>query len=313
MKEIAIITGPTASGKTSLALDIARRVPVEIISMDSRQVYRGMDIGTAKATPEEQAEVPHHLIDIIEPGERFTTANFADRCNELIPEIESRGHVPLIVGGTPLCMTALLGGFDFCQADADMEYRELLNERARAEGGGVLHAELEAVDPEEAARLHPNDKYRVIRALEIFHLTGRKPSDVRSERPRTIADKQTICGRAFKAYILYMNREKLYHLINIRTAAMFGCGLMEETERLMSRGEDTCAFLEKTIGYAQAMRLIRGETDRAAAIAEAARDTRRFAKRQMTWFRSFADTVSLDRDQMSAGDIADMLVAAVQE
>ncbi|HOO56696.1 MAG TPA: tRNA (adenosine(37)-N6)-dimethylallyltransferase MiaA [bacterium] len=306
-EKVPVICGPTASGKTELGIRLCERIGGEIISMDSRQIYRYLDVGTAKATEEEQARAAHHLIDIVDPGERFTVADFVDRANECIEDIRSRGKKPVIVGGTPLYLSALMGDFEFCEVDSDMEFREKLREEAEISGSGELHKKLAELDPATAGKIHPNDQFRVIRALEIIHITGEQVS---RRRPKSVlnpvgAEKNVT---DFAVFSLYMQREKLYERINKRVTFMYNNGLMEETQLLIGKDPSIGVFLEKIIGYSQCVSHLTAGVDSETAIEETRKQTRRFAKRQLTWLRSLEGVTWLNLEKTGVIETLDSLV-----
>ncbi len=298
--DIPIICGPTASGKTAIGIELAERISGEIISMDSRQIFRRLDIGAAKATPEEQARVKHHLIDVADPGERFTVSDFARLAGEAVADIISRGKRPIFVGGTPFYLSALIGNFDFCEVDIDQEFRDKLNEEASQIGTDALHERLREADPESADKIHPNDIFRIVRALEILHLSGKPASAMRTQsvyRPATggnAAGTELPGGAAYKVFCLYMPREKLYDRINKRALNMYNIGLTDETRETIKDFPESRAFLTKTIGYGEALDLIEGKMTLEEAVEETAKRTRRFAKRQMTWLRSVEGSEWID-------------------
>jgi tRNA dimethylallyltransferase len=273
------LAGPTASGKTAVALDLARHWPVEIISVDSALVYRGMDIGTAKPSAAEQAAVPHHLIDVIEPTEAYSAARFVADATRLSAEIRARGRLPLLVGGTMLYFKALREGLDVLPP-ADPTVRQDLARRAQQEGSASLHAELARVDPVSAARLAPGDSQRVQRALEVHVLTGRPLSDWQ-QGPRTPDT------RAWPLVALEpQSRDWLHRRIADRFAAMLEAGLVAEVQDLRARG-DLHADLPsmRCVGYRQVWQALdRG--DRSDLLLQGTAATRQLAKRQLTWLRS---------------------------
>ncbi len=276
---LPVLAGPTASGKTHFALELAERHGLEIISADSRQIYRGLDIGTAKPTAEEQARVRHHVIDVCEPAETYDLARHIADAEAALADILSRGKRPLLVGGTGLYIRGFTEGI-FEESSQDPEVRAQLKSRAAAEGAPALHAELARADPEAAERIHPNDAVRIVRALEVLAVTGSPISALqrasRGEKPR----------HPRRLVVLDVEPATLDQRIARRTRAMFEGGLMEEVERLLSRGVDPEAPGLQAIGYPQAIAALRGELGRDEAISEVATQTRRYAKRQRTWFRS---------------------------
>lgn len=274
---ITVIAGPTASGKTRLALEVAQRLNAEIVSADSQQVYRWFDIGTAKPTEAELAQVPHHLISCIDPLEAFSAARFQRMADEAIAQIHARGRRVVVVGGTGLYLRVLLHGV----VDApgrDEQLRADLVALAQAQGDVALHSQLSQVDPVTAARLPPADVVRVIRALEIFHLTGKPAS---ASRQLHAFAAQRYCSRL---WVLDPPRAQLYQTIDERSRALFENGLLNETRELVERGFRQAAPMQ-AVGYRQALACLDGQLTRQQAIDETAKATRHYAKRQWTWFR----------------------------
>lgn len=274
---LIVIAGPTASGKTRLAVEVARLVDGEIINADSQQVYRHFDIGTAKPSAEELAAVPHHLVSCVEPTEEFSAARFQKLADWAIAGVHARGKRAIVVGGTGLYLRVLLHGV----VDApgrDEALRAELGALADREGNAALHARLAAVDPESAARLPVGDRVRIIRALEIYAATGQPAS---AHRAAHAFDAERY---AYTLWVLDPEREALYAAINARTRAMFDAGLLEETKALVAKGYRDAAPM-KAVGYAQALDCLEGRLTREEAIAKTAQATRHYAKRQWTWFR----------------------------
>ncbi len=283
-----LLLGPTASGKSAISLKLAETFDAEIISIDSALVYRGMNIGSAKPTPEELAAAPHHLIDIREIGEPYSAADFVADCVRLVPEIRARGRFPLIVGGTMLYAKALREGLND-MPDTPADVRARINADGEAIGWPAMHAKLAGIDPVTAARLAPNDKQRIGRALEVYAVTGRPLSAFHSEKAR----KSPFSIVAFGLWPA--DRAALHKRIETRFDAMLDAGLLAEVRSLMMRGDfDAQSPAMRSVGYRQAIAFLRGETSfsdfRLAAIAA----TRRLAKRQMTWLRSMPDVTLLD-------------------
>ncbi len=274
------LAGPTASGKTAAALAIARARPVEIVSVDSALVYRGMDIGTAKPTREERAEVPHHLIDIIDPRESYSAAAFVQDATRLIHEIAARGRLPLLVGGTMLYFKALADGIDAMPA-ADPEVRRALEADAAAHGWPAMHARLAKVDAATAARLAPNDSQRIQRALEVWHSSGRPLSSF--HRARESAGAQPAALLSLEP----SQRAWLHQRIEARFDAMLASGFLEEVEGLRARG-DLAPDLPsmRCVGYRQAWEALDGRYPIAELRERGIAATRQLAKRQLTWLRS---------------------------
>lgn len=284
---LIIICGPTAVGKTALALELAGRYPIEVVSADSRQVYRLMDIGTAKPTAAERATVPHHLLDVVWPDEPFDAASFARLAAAAIDGILVRGAMPVLVGGTGLYLRALTEGLVEVPA-ADPQLRTQLQREAEQLGAPALHARLAAVDPAAARQLHPNDQIRIVRALEVFTLTG-----------QPLSTRQREHGFSTRRYRLLklgltLERSSLYRRIDQRAAAMFAGGLVEETEGLLQAGYSPELKSLQTIGYRETVRFLRGEIAREQALADLQQASRRYAKRQLTWFRADPEMIWVD-------------------
>lgn len=277
-RDCYFLTGPTASGKTAVGIALAERIEGEILSMDSMAVYRGMDIGTAKPSAEEQSRVPHHLLDIVEPSVEFSIAQYLEAAGNAVRTIRSRGMRALFVGGTPLYLKALLRGI-FSGPAADATVRGRLLERVRVEGAAALHAELARMDPAAAARLHPNDVRRVIRALEVFELTG---------CPISQHQRQFDQPATPRVVVLQWPRNKLYERIERRVDAMFAAGLVDEVRRLREQGPLGKTSLQ-AVGYREVLQHLAGERPLPETIGLVKTRTRQFAKRQMTWFRSLAE------------------------
>ncbi len=280
---LIVLTGPTAVGKTSLSIRLAKAVGGEIISADSMQVYRHMDIGSAKVTKEEMDGVPHHLIDILEPDEEFNVVVFKDRAKAAMKEIRARGHVPVIAGGTGFYIQALVYDIDFKKNEEGGEIRRELEELARQRGTAYLHEMLKRVDPESAQAIHANNVKRVIRALEYYRQTGEKIS-VHNETER---GKE--CPYRLFYYVLNTDRETLYKRIDRRVDQMMEKGLVEEVQALKARGCTRELVSMQGLGYKEILDYLDGKTTLQEAVHILKRDTRHFAKRQLTWFRRERD------------------------
>ncbi len=283
---IILLSGPTASGKSALALSLARAFPLEIVNADSMQVYRFLDIGTAKPSPEERAEIPHHLIDVADPDEAYNAGRYAADAEGAVSGILARGKIPMLVGGTGLYLRAVLRGLD--PVPADPEVRAGLDRRWTEEGGGVLHAELARIDPETAAKVHPADRVRVVRSLEIARVGGIPPSRARAA---------WAAGRTryrFLYLALWPDRETLYRRIEDRTERMFRKGLLNEVRKILDRGYGRELKPLKGLGYRQAVAHLLDGVPVAAAVESTKQDTRRYAKRQVTWLSSEPELVRLD-------------------
>jgi tRNA dimethylallyltransferase len=292
-KPLAIaIMGPTASGKTAAALEVAKHIPSEIISVDSALVYRGMDVGTAKPSAAERASVPHHLIDVIDPADSYSAMQFRHDALRLVEDIRSRGKLPLLVGGTMLYFKALRDGLD-ALPQANEELRAQLDREAATIGIPALHARLAAIDPETAARLKPNDSQRIQRALEIFQLTGQPMSQLLAKAPKT--------DLPFKLLPLSLepsDRSVLHARIADRFDAMLNAatgGLIEEVQSLRSRGDLHLGLPSmRCVGYRQTWEFLDGAYDRGALHEKGIAATRQLAKRQLTWLRSMTDRIIVD-------------------
>ncbi|WP_144549414.1 tRNA (adenosine(37)-N6)-dimethylallyltransferase MiaA [Bacillus sp. X1(2014)] len=277
-QKLLVIIGPTAVGKTKLSIEMAKRYNGEIISGDSMQIYRGMDIGTAKIKPEEMEGIPHHLIDIKDPAENFSVAEFQLLVRAKIDEIAQKGKLPIIVGGTGLYIQSVIYDYQFSDVPGDEAYRLKLEERVKEIGNEALYKELLEVDPESASQIHPNNVRRVIRALEIFHLTGKTMLEFqRTQQPDLLYDT-AIIG-------LTMEREKLYERINYRVDIMVEEGLIDEVKHLYQQGLRDCQSIQ-AIGYKELFAYFDDKMSLDEAIVNLKQNSRRYAKRQLTWFRN---------------------------
>ncbi len=285
--KLLVLVGPTAVGKTALSLALAERFNCEIISGDSMQVYRGMDIGTAKASQEERQAVPHHLIDILEPEESFSVSDFQALTRGTIHEVQERGRLPFLVGGTGLYVESVCYNYEFSEAESDEAFRSEMHHRAEQEGNDALHQELAAVDPVTAAKLHPNDVRRVIRALEVYKLTGQTMSDQLSRQNKRPHYDLCLIG-------LTMDRAILYNRIEERVDQMMREGLLDEVKRLIQRGLPMHSVALQALGYKEFLDYFGGNCSLEDAIARLKQDTRRFAKRQLSWFRHMKDIDWID-------------------
>jgi tRNA dimethylallyltransferase len=289
-RRIACLLGPTASGKTAAALAFAQRQPVEIISVDSALVYRGMDIGTAKPTAEELALAPHHLIDIIDPTESYSAAQFCNDALKLVTEIEARGRIPLLVGGTMLYYMALTRGLNDLP-EANPEIRAALDEEAARDGWPALHARLAVIDPETAARLAPNDSQRIQRALEVFMLSGRALSAILKDPKQSRESEPEFVPIALEP----SDRSVLHKRIEKRFDDMLKAGLIEEVEALRARGDLTPAMPSmRCVGYRQVWEYLDRTIDYATMRDKGVFATRQLCKRQLTWLRSIEDRRIVD-------------------
>ena len=278
---VLVLVGPTAIGKTALSLKIADQFRCEIISMDSMQVYRYMDIGTAKASPEERAQVPHYLIDICDPDEQYNAARFVSDALNAIDDISARGKMPLITGGTGLYLSSLLNGL-FTEVRVEESVRVEVHRQYKEKGREAAYAELLQVDSVTAERIHKNDTQRLLRGLEIFHSTGipwSKHLEAQQEQQPSISFEHLLVMG------LTCERSRLYERIEKRAGMMMNSGLMEEVRNLQKMGFDAQLASMQAIGYRHAVQYLNGSKSLDVTITELIRDTRRYAKRQMTWFR----------------------------
>lgn len=279
MKDVIVIAGPTASGKTALSVELAKRLNGEIISADSMQIYKYMDIGTAKPTAEEMQGIRHYLIDEVLPSEEFNVVKFQELANKFIEEILQRGKQPVIAGGTGLYISSLVNNISFSETECDWELRKTLEREAQLYGPQFLHDKLREVDPVSAGNIHPNNLKRVIRALEVYSQTL-KPISHHNEISRAVPS-----GYNFILFGLTMDRQLLYQKINKRVDIMLERGLVKEVEKLVEMGFANSITSMQGIGYKEILSYLRNETTLGEAVETIKRDSRRYAKRQMTWFK----------------------------
>jgi tRNA dimethylallyltransferase len=278
------LTGPTASGKSAVGVHLARALDAEVVALDSMTLYRGMDVGTAKPTMEERGGVPHHLIDVLDPWESASVAEYRGWAVEAVRDIESRGKRALFVGGTALYLKALLRGL-FEGPGAVPEVRDRLEAEAEALGAPALHARLTALDPATAARLHPNDRRRIVRALEVIETVGRPFSELQREHAQT-------APASTKVFALELPRPVLYDRINRRVLRMFEAGLVDEVRRLKTAPRPLSGVAEQGVGYRQVVAHLAGELTLDQTIDLIQTRTRQFAKHQATWFRNLVEVRS---------------------
>ena len=288
---LLVICGPTGSGKSALALELAQFYPLEIVSADSRQIYRMMDIGTAKPSLAEQAQVPHHLIDLIDPDQEFSAAAFVDQARPLVEQIHQRGRLACVVGGTGLYLRALLGGLADLPS-GDPALRQHLHARELEQGSGTLHRELQHLDPEAAAAIHPNNLIRTVRALEVCLLTGNKFSAIKAGH-----DFVDCYYHVVKLAYDYP-REVLYRRIDRRTRKMLDAGLVAEVEMLVRRYGSNLKALQ-TLGYREVLGYLSGEYNVEDMCSRIQMKTRQYAKKQLTWFRKEPDMIWVDSTHKS--------------
>ena len=303
---LLVIVGPTAVGKSEVAVDLVGRLRAEIISCDSRQIYREIDIGTAKPSPEERSKAPHHLIDIAAPDEVFSAAEFKRRAETIIKRIQEKNKLPLLVGGSGLYIRAVVDGI-FAGPGRDQDLRARLREKERSEGRGSLYQELRRIDPASASHLHSHDERRVIRALEVYYLSGRPISSHQRETPYSPLPRTVMVG-------LRMERKALYQLINRRVDAMMEEGLVGEVEGLLDKGYDEDLPSMEGLGYRQIIGYLKGKYSREEAVQLMKRDTRRFAKHQLSWFNKDSRIIWLEREKFpTSGEASQKIIEILLE
>lgn len=311
-KPLIVITGPTASGKTGLSVALALKINGEIISADSMQVYKGMDIGTAKVKHEEMKGIKHHLIDICEPDEPFNIHLFQSKAKEAIDDILNRGKVPIIVGGTGFYIQSVVYDVEFDENGSDDGYREELVALVKEKGNVYLHEMLKAVDPDSSEAIHPNNVKRVIRALEFYHQTGTCISKHNQEQKKKTSPYNLLF------YVLNMDRSLLYERIDERVEKMFEEGLVDEVNKLRNLGYTENLVSMQGLGYKELLMALNGHYDLDMAKYIIKRDTRHFAKRQLTWFRRenevkwiFVDEYGFDKEKILSKIIKDIEVIGI--
>lgn len=306
---LIVLTGPTAVGKTSLSISLAKAVNGEIISADSMQVYKGMDIGSAKIRKEEMQGVTHYLVDILEPEEEFHIVKFQELAKAAMEEIYAKGKIPLLVGGTGFYIQAVTRDIDFTQAEQETSYREELEQLAKEKGTEYLHEKLREVDPKSAENIHANNVKRVIRALEFYHQNGTPISDHNEEQ------KQQTSPYNLSYFVLTAPREILYERIDRRVDQMMEEGLLEEVKSLRERGCHRGMVSMQGLGYKEILAYLEGEYPLEEAVRILKRDTRHFAKRQLTWFRREQDVIWVDKEQFhwNEAEILEYMMSVLKE
>ena len=309
-KPLIILAGPTAVGKTSLSIRLAKETGGEIISADSMQVYRHMDIGSAKITKEEMDGVSHYLVDVLEPEEEFNVVRFQQMAKEAAEKIWEKGKIPLVVGGTGFYIQALLYDIDFTENDGDESYRRQLEQKASdEEGASELYEMLKRVDPKAAQEIHPRNIKRIIRALEFYHQTGRKIS----EHNETQRQKESPYNYAY--FVLTDERSRLYERIDQRVDLMMEQGLLDEVRYLKERGVRKDSTAMQGLGYKELYAYLEGEYPLDEAVRIIKRDTRHFAKRQLTWFKRERDVIWTDKSVIGQDEqkLADYMLGYLRE
>ena len=285
---VIVIAGPTASGKTKLSIELAKQINGEIISSDSMQIYKWMDIGTAKVTKEEADGIKHYLIDIVEPNERYTVSNFKKDAENAIEEILSKGKTPIVVGGTGLYIDSLIYGIEYQDMDFDEEYRKILMEQAETEEGlNQLYNEALTIDKQAMEKISPNDTKRIVRVLEIYHSTGKTKTELEIE------SRKNGVKYNYHVFVVNMDRDKLYERINLRVDMMVDAGLIEEVKEICKRYNSFPTAMQG-LGYKEVVEYLENKTSKEEMIDKIKKESRHYAKRQLTWFRKDKDFIWLD-------------------
>ena len=282
--KVVVICGPTASGKTALSIQLAQKINGEIISSDSMQIYKDMNIGTAKPTIEEMQGINHYLIDFVEPNQRYSVAEFKKDAENAIEEILAKGKTPIVVGGTGLYVDSLIYGIEYQDIKIDEEYRKELEKRAQKEGLEALYAEAKKIDPEAVKKISSNDQKRILRILEIYKATGKNKTEQEQE------SRKKGVKYDYKVFAIDMNREVLYDRINKRVDIMIENGLIEEVEKLLKKYKEFPTAMQG-LGYKEVVEYLQADITKEEMIEKIKRETRRYAKRQMTWFRKNKETI----------------------
>ncbi len=282
--KVVVICGPTASGKTALSIQLAQKINGEIISSDSMQIYKDMNIGTAKPTIEEMQGIKHYLIDFVEPNQRYSVAEFKKDAENAIEEILAKGKTPIVVGGTGLYVDSLIYGIEYQDIKIDEEYRKELEKRAQKEGLEALYAEAKKIDPEAVKKISSNDQKRILRILEIYKATGKNKTEQEQE------SRKKGVKYDYKVFAIDMNREVLYDRINKRVDIMIENGLIEEVEKLLKKYKEFPTAMQG-LGYKEVVEYLQADITKEEMIEKIKRETRRYAKRQMTWFRKNKQTI----------------------
>ncbi len=287
MEKVIVICGPTASGKTGLSIELAKRIKGEVISADSMQIYQEMDIGTAKPNKEEQQGVKHYLMDFVSPEERYSVADYKRDAKQAIKEILKKGKTPIVVGGTGLYVDSLIYEIEYPNIEFDEAYRTELEQRVKAEGLEKLYKEAEKIDPEATKKISENDEKRILRILEIYHATGK------TKTQQEVESRKNPVEYDYQVYALKWDRELLYERINKRVDLMLEQGLVEEVQGIIKRHQKFPTAMQG-LGYKEVVEFLKGNTTQEEMIEKIKMETRRYAKRQMTWFRKNKQTIWLD-------------------
>ncbi len=301
MKPIVyVIGGPTASGKSKLAVELAKKVNGEIISADSMQIYKEMNIGTAKPTTEEMCGIKHYLINIVSPDERYSVSNFKKDAERAIEEILAKGKTPIVVGGTGLYIDSLIYGIEFQNEEVDLEYREKLNKIADEKGLESLYKKAQEIDPEAMKKISINDKKRIIRVLEIYHKTGKTKTE------QELQSRKNEVKYEYKVFAITMDREKLYERIEQRVDSMIEQGLIEEVKQILNKYH-TFPTAMQGLGYKEVVEYLEGSCTKEEMIEKIKKETRHYAKRQLTWFRKNKETIWLDGEKSTDENVSIIL------
>ena len=301
MKPIVyVIGGPTASGKSKLAVELAKKVNGEIISADSMQIYKEMNIGTAKVNKEEIQGVQHYLVDFVSPDERYSVSNFKKDAERAIEEILAKGKTPIVVGGTGLYIDSLIYGIEFQNEEVDLEYREKLNKIADEKGLESLYKKAQEIDPEAMKKISINDKKRIIRVLEIYHKTGKTKTE------QELQSRKNEVKYEYKVFAITMDREKLYERIEQRVDSMIEQGLIEEVKQILNKYH-TFPTAMQGLGYKEVVEYLEGSCTKEEMIEKIKKETRHYAKRQLTWFRKNKETIWLDGEKSTDENVSIIL------
>ncbi len=295
-EKVIVICGPTASGKTALSIELAKKINGEIISCDSMQIYKEMNIGTAKPTKEEMQGIKHYMIDIISPDERYSVADYKKEAKKAIKEIISKGKVPIVVGGTGLYVDSLIYEIDYPKNKFDEKYREELEQEVEEQGLNALYEKAKEIDEEAIKKISPNDKKRILRILEIYHATGKNKTEQEKESRKNEPEFD------YKVFALNMDREKLYDRINRRVDIMIESGLIQEVENIY-RKYNRFPTAMQGLGYKEVVDYIEKRLTKEEMIEKIKQETRRYAKRQLTWFRKNKETIWLNAEDTIQNNI----------
>ena len=295
-EKVIVICGPTASGKTALSIELAKKINGEIVSCDSMQIYKEMDIGTAKPTKEEMQGIKHYMIDIVSPDERYSVADYKKEAKKAIKEILSKGKVPIVVGGTGLYVDSLIYEIDYPEIEFDEKYREELEQEVEEKGLSKLYEKAKEIDEEAIKKISPNDKKRILRILEIYHATGKNKTEQEKESRKNEVEFD------YKVFALNMERSKLYERINKRVDIMMENGLIEEVENIYKKYNKFPTAMQG-LGYKEVVQYLEKRLTKEEMIEKIKQETRRYAKRQLTWFRKNKETIWLNAEDTIQNNI----------